>query len=158
MRVLIKSERASWVTFSFAKIVKFEAAGWYSYKFKMKWCYARSRISQKWLVPFHAESLSFREYRDRSTVSVSSNFQDVFLSPTRLFSTFSPFLIFDPLIVRRSLRGSTSSHGRINNTRTLVFLERKKKERGFGIAVSRRARRSGISAVSQMVRLWEIDN
>lgn len=116
------------MTFSFAKIVKFEAAGWYSYKFKMKWCYARSRISQKWLVPFHAESLSFREYRDRSTVSVSSNFQDVFLSPTRLFSTFSPFLIFDPLIVRRSLRGSTSSHGKTTLVPSFFSKERRKRE------------------------------
>lgn len=58
----------------------------------MKWCYARSRISQKWLVPFHAESLSFPE-STAIAVSVSSNIQDVFLCHSS--STFPPYLPLD---------------------------------------------------------------
>lgn len=86
---------------------------------------SKPNFSQKWLVPFHAESLSFREYRDRSTVSVSSNLQDVFLSPTRL-STFPPLPpLFLPLdrstILTRIYIGREST--------TLVFLERKKERK-----------------------------
>lgn len=86
---------------------------------------SKPNFSQKWLVPFHAESLSFREYRDRSTVSVSSNLQDVFLSPTRLSTSPPPPPYFYLLIVRRSLRGSTSDE----NQRHSFFSKERKKER-----------------------------
>lgn len=104
---------------------------------------SKPNFSQKWLVPFHAESLSFREYRDRSTVSVSSNLQDVFLSPTRL-STSPPPLppLFLPLdrstILTRIYIGREST--------TLVFLERKKeRERTHGCIRDR-----GISSSSKI--------
>lgn len=79
---------------------------------------------------------------------------------------------FSPLFTSWSFDEDLYRISRGIKTRTLVFLEgevdtqrereKKKVESAqvyvFGIAVSRRARRSGISAVSQMVRLWEIDN
>lgn len=94
MRVLMKSERATRYVLVPKKLLSSRLlAVVLVHKFKMKWCYARSRISQKWLVPFHAESLSFPE-STAIAVSVSSNIQDVFLSHSRvqLFPHFSPFL------------------------------------------------------------------
>lgn len=64
----------------------------------------RSRVSQKWLVPFHAESLSFGEYRDRYfrivelqvSIHVTVHYVTYFFA-TRIHLTNCPFLLISSL-------------------------------------------------------------